>query len=109
MERPVEASFLADTTALLERTPRVVRALLEGLPDRWLATFAPYWVRAAKGLRLEVPQRRAGRSTTATPTIATSAPTTVSHPGNGTDGNGVDVSDRGSGRSVGACAVAVGA
>jgi hypothetical protein len=41
MERPVEASFLADTTALLERTPRVVRALLEGLPDRWLATFAP--------------------------------------------------------------------
>ncbi|HET9522123.1 MAG TPA: DinB family protein [Candidatus Limnocylindrales bacterium] len=31
-------SFLADTTALLERTPRVVRALLEGLPEPWLAT-----------------------------------------------------------------------
>jgi uncharacterized damage-inducible protein DinB len=31
-------AFLADTVALLERTPRVVRALLDGLPDAWLAT-----------------------------------------------------------------------
>jgi DinB family protein len=31
-------SFLADTTALLERTPRVVRGLLDGLPDTWLET-----------------------------------------------------------------------
>lgn len=31
-------TFLADTTALLERTPRVVRALLEGLPEPWLTT-----------------------------------------------------------------------
>ena len=31
-------SFLADTTALLERTPRVVRSLLDGLPDTWLDT-----------------------------------------------------------------------
>ena len=30
--------FLADTTALLERTPRVLRALLEGLPEAWLGT-----------------------------------------------------------------------
>jgi hypothetical protein len=30
--------FLAETTALLERTPRVVRTLLEGLPDGWLDT-----------------------------------------------------------------------
>jgi hypothetical protein len=30
--------FLADTTALLERTPRVVRSLLDGLPDTWLDT-----------------------------------------------------------------------
>jgi DinB superfamily len=29
---------LADTTALLERTPRMVRALLDGLPDPWLDT-----------------------------------------------------------------------
>ncbi|HET7676462.1 MAG TPA: DinB family protein [Candidatus Limnocylindrales bacterium] len=29
-------SFLADTTALLERTPRVLRALLDGLPESWL-------------------------------------------------------------------------
>jgi hypothetical protein len=29
---------LAETTALLERTPRVVRALLDGLPDTWLDT-----------------------------------------------------------------------
>jgi hypothetical protein len=29
---------LAETTALLERTPRVVRALLDGLPDAWLDT-----------------------------------------------------------------------
>ena len=28
--------FLPETTALLERTPRVVRALLEGLPESWL-------------------------------------------------------------------------
>ena len=28
--------FLAETTALLERTPRVLDALLEGLPDAWL-------------------------------------------------------------------------
>jgi hypothetical protein len=32
------AASLADTTALLERTPRVVRSLLEGLPDAWLDT-----------------------------------------------------------------------
>jgi hypothetical protein len=31
-------TFLADTTALLDRTPRVVRALLDGLPDTWLQT-----------------------------------------------------------------------
>ena len=31
-------TFLPETTALLERTPRVVRDLLEGLPDRWLDT-----------------------------------------------------------------------
>ncbi len=30
--------FLDETTALLERTPRVVRALLDGLPDPWLGT-----------------------------------------------------------------------
>src|SRR6478672_4035224 len=30
--------FLADTTALLERTPRVVSDLLGGLPDSWLDT-----------------------------------------------------------------------
>jgi uncharacterized damage-inducible protein DinB len=30
--------FLAETTALLERTPRVVRSLLDGLPDPWLET-----------------------------------------------------------------------
>ena len=30
--------FLADTTALLERTPRVVHSLLDGLPDSWLGT-----------------------------------------------------------------------
>lgn len=34
----VTATFLADTRALLERTPRVVRALLDGLPDTWLGT-----------------------------------------------------------------------
>jgi hypothetical protein len=31
-------TFLPETTALLERTPRVVRDLLEGLPDSWLGT-----------------------------------------------------------------------
>ncbi len=31
-------SFLAETTALLDRTPRVVRALLDGLPEPWLGT-----------------------------------------------------------------------
>ena len=31
-------TFLAETTALLERTPRVVRALLDGLPEPWLET-----------------------------------------------------------------------
>ena len=31
-------AFLAETTALLERTPRVVRELLDGLPDTWLDT-----------------------------------------------------------------------
>jgi hypothetical protein len=30
--------FLGETTALLERTPRVIRALLDGLPDTWLNT-----------------------------------------------------------------------
>jgi hypothetical protein len=30
--------FLRETTALLERTPRVVRELLEGLPASWLDT-----------------------------------------------------------------------
>ncbi|MDQ2941497.1 MAG: DinB family protein [Chloroflexota bacterium] len=30
--------FLHETTALLERTPRVVRELLEGLPGSWLDT-----------------------------------------------------------------------
>lgn len=32
------ATFLAETTALLERTPRVVHALLDGLPESWLGT-----------------------------------------------------------------------
>ena len=31
-------TFLAETTALLERTPRVVRELLAGLPEAWLGT-----------------------------------------------------------------------
>ena len=31
-------AFLAETTALLDRTPRVVRALLDGLPETWLGT-----------------------------------------------------------------------
>ena len=31
-------AFLAETTALLERTPRVVRELLDGLPDSWVGT-----------------------------------------------------------------------
>ena len=31
-------TFLPETTALLERTPRVVRELLDGLPDAWLGT-----------------------------------------------------------------------
>jgi DinB superfamily len=31
-------TFLPETTALLERTPRVVRDLLEGLPETWLGT-----------------------------------------------------------------------
>jgi DinB family protein len=31
-------TFLAETTALLERTPRVVRELLDGLPEAWLDT-----------------------------------------------------------------------
>jgi hypothetical protein len=31
-------TFLAETTALLERTPRVVRALLDGLPETWVGT-----------------------------------------------------------------------
>jgi hypothetical protein len=35
---PVAEPFLADTTALLERTPGVVRSLLDGLPDTWLNT-----------------------------------------------------------------------
>ncbi len=30
--------FLADTTNLLERTPNVVRALLDGVPDSWVGT-----------------------------------------------------------------------
>lgn len=29
-------AFLAETTALLERTPRVLQALLGGLPDSWM-------------------------------------------------------------------------
>jgi hypothetical protein len=35
---PINETFLAETTALLERTPRVVRALLDGLPDTWPGT-----------------------------------------------------------------------
>ena len=31
-------TFLGDTVALLERTPRVVAALLGGLPDAWIGT-----------------------------------------------------------------------
>jgi len=31
-------AFLADTIALLQRTPTVIRALLGGLPDTWLET-----------------------------------------------------------------------
>jgi hypothetical protein len=34
----VPHAFLAETTALLERTPRVVRELLGDLPDTWLDT-----------------------------------------------------------------------
>lgn len=30
-------SFMGDTVALLERTPRVLRELLDGLPESWLA------------------------------------------------------------------------
>ena len=30
--------YLAETTALLDRTPRVVRTLLDGLPEPWLGT-----------------------------------------------------------------------
>ena len=33
-----DAAFLAETTALLERTPRVLRELLGGTPDSWLDT-----------------------------------------------------------------------
>jgi DinB family protein len=36
--QPVSDAFLAETTALLERTPRVVRELLAGLPDTWVST-----------------------------------------------------------------------
>ncbi len=36
--RSMTDTFLADTTALLERTPRVVRGLLDGLPASWLDT-----------------------------------------------------------------------
>jgi DinB superfamily len=36
--RVVPDTFLVDTVALLERTPRVVRELLSGLPDAWLQT-----------------------------------------------------------------------
>ena len=35
---PMADTSLDETTALLERTPRVVRALLDGLPERWLVT-----------------------------------------------------------------------
>lgn len=35
---PMPDASLAETTALLDRTPRVVRALLEGLPATWLDT-----------------------------------------------------------------------
>jgi hypothetical protein len=35
---PMADGFLAETSALLERTPRVVRELLSGLPDSWLST-----------------------------------------------------------------------
>jgi hypothetical protein len=31
-------TFLADTTALLERTPKVIRTLLGGLPETWVDT-----------------------------------------------------------------------
>lgn len=36
--RPLSDPFLAETKALLERTPGVVAALLGGLPDPWLGT-----------------------------------------------------------------------
>ena len=32
------STYLGETTALLDRTPRVVRALLDGLPEPWLGT-----------------------------------------------------------------------
>ena len=32
------SDFLADTTALLQRTPEVLRALLHGLPETWTGT-----------------------------------------------------------------------
>lgn len=30
--------FLADTTALLARTPHILQALLSGLPETWIGT-----------------------------------------------------------------------
>ena len=36
--QPMADPFLADTIALLDRTPRVVHELLGGLPDTWLDT-----------------------------------------------------------------------
>jgi hypothetical protein len=36
--QPVSDAFLAETTTLLERTPRVVRELLAGLPETWVST-----------------------------------------------------------------------
>jgi hypothetical protein len=35
---PMADAFLAETTALLERTPNVVHALLAGMPPGWLGT-----------------------------------------------------------------------
>lgn len=36
MNPMAESRFLEESVALLERTPRVVRALLDGLPESWL-------------------------------------------------------------------------
>ena len=38
LTRPVETGFIAETTAVLRRTPDVLRSLLVGLPEAWTDT-----------------------------------------------------------------------